>query len=152
MIFTSSSFLAAIPRHAGRIVRMEYTGEGPIQETLIFAGKGITFDTGGANIKVANYMNGMHRDKCGAAAVAGFFRTLLHLRPPHLKVIGLMAFVRNSIGADAYLPDEILTSLAGRRVRIVNTDAEGRVVLTDMLYYAKEEVSAVQKSLPCIKL
>ncbi|VDL92959.1 unnamed protein product [Schistocephalus solidus] len=127
-----------VERHDGRIVTMEYQGSGTPQETLLFTGKGITFDTGGANIKTHNYMQGMHRDKCGAAAVAGFFKTLSMLKPSSLKVMGFMAFVRNSPGADAYIPDEILTSLAGRRVRVVNTDAEGRVVLTDMLYYAKE--------------
>ncbi|KAL7065438.1 hypothetical protein AAHC03_04338 [Spirometra sp. Aus1] len=127
-----------VERHDGRIVTMEYQGAGAPQETLLLTGKGITFDTGGANIKIQNYMQGMHRDKCGAAAVAGFFKTLSMLKPSSLKVMGFMAFVRNSPGADAYIPDEILTSLAGRRVRVVNTDAEGRVVLTDMLYYAKE--------------
>ncbi|VDN21140.1 unnamed protein product [Dibothriocephalus latus] len=120
---------------------MEYQGSNTTDEALLLAGKGITFDSGGANIKVKNYMQGMHRDKCGAAAVAGFFKTVSMLKPGSLKVMGFMAFVRNSPGADAYIPDEILTSLAGRRVRVVNTDAEGRVVLTDMLYYAKEAVS-----------
>nr|VZI30909.1 unnamed protein product [Spirometra erinaceieuropaei] len=127
-----------VERHDGRIVTMEYQGAGAPQETLLLTGKGITFDSGGANIKIKNFMQGMHRDKCGAAAVAGFFKTLSMLKPSSLKVMGFMAFVRNSPGADAYIPDEILTSLAGRRVRVVNTDAEGRVVLTDMLYYAKE--------------
>ncbi|VDL91327.1 unnamed protein product [Schistocephalus solidus] len=137
-----------VERHDGRIVTMEYQGSGTPQETLLFTGKGITFDTGGANIKTHNYMQGMHRDKCGAAAVAGFFKTLSMLKPRSLKVMGFMAFVRNSPGADAYIPDEILTSLAGRRVRVVNTDAEGRVVLTDMLYYAKE--AALKESNPHI--
>ncbi|VDN22680.1 unnamed protein product [Dibothriocephalus latus] len=130
--------LQRVERHDGRIVMMEYQGSSAPEETLLLAGKGITFDTGGANIKIGKFMQGMHRDKCGAAAVAGFFKTVSMLKPSSLKVMGFMAFVRNSAGADAYIPDEILTSLAGRRVRVVNTDAEGRVVLTDMLYYAKE--------------
>lgn len=86
-------------------------------------------------------MAGMHRDKCGAAAVAGFFKTLSLLKPEGLNVCGYLALVRNSIGSDAYIADEIITARSGCRVRIGNTDAEGRMVMTDLLCEAKEQVS-----------
>ncbi|KAJ8396923.1 hypothetical protein AAFF_G00012460 [Aldrovandia affinis] len=89
----------AVPRHQGRVIKLAYCGEGPVQHTLMLVGKGITYDTGGADIKAGGVMAGMHRDKCGAAAVAGFFQVLAELKPKHLKVVGAMAMVRNSVGS-----------------------------------------------------
>jgi len=129
----------AVPRHQGRVVKLQYCGEGPIQKTLMLVGKGITYDTGGADIKAGGFMAGMHRDKCGAAAVAGFFQILAKMRPQHLKVVGSLAMVRNSVGADCYVADELVTSRAGRRVRVGNTDAEGRMVMVDLLCEMKEK-------------
>ncbi|EDV22798.1 expressed hypothetical protein, partial [Trichoplax adhaerens] len=128
-----------VPRHNGRIVYLEYTGEGAIEETLLLVGKGVTMDTGGADLKVNGVMRGMHRDKCGAATVAGFFQILSRLRPKNIKVMGGMALVRNSIGTDCYVCDEIITSRAGVRVRVVNTDAEGRMAMSDVLCRMKEK-------------
>ena len=91
-------------------------------------------------------MAGMHRDKCGAAAVAGFFQTLSLLKPKGLKVIGSMSMVRNSVGSDCYVSDEIITSRAGVRIRVGNTDAEGRMVMADLLCYMKERVGAYTTS------
>eukprot|EP00128_Syssomonas_multiformis_P007860 Colp12_sorted_trinity150504_noHs@987 len=127
-----------VPRHRPCIVELEYVGEGPITHTLMLVGKGVTYDTGGADVKTGGAMQGMHRDKCGAAAVAGFFQTLAVLRPAHLKVVGRLALVRNSIGSDAYVADEIIKSRAGVRVRVGNTDAEGRMAMTDVLARLKE--------------
>jgi len=80
----------------------------------------------------------MHRDKCGAASVCGFFRIIAFLKPPGLRVYGSMACVRNSVGEDCYVSDEIVTSRAGVRVRVGNTDAEGRMVMADLLCEMKE--------------
>ncbi|XP_041855721.1 putative aminopeptidase W07G4.4 [Melanotaenia boesemani] len=135
-----------VPRHQARVIKLKYCGEGPIQKTLMLVGKGITYDTGGADIKAGGVMAGMHRDKCGAAAVAGFFQILAHLKPKHLKVIGSMAMVRNSVGADCYVADELVVSRAGRRVRVGNTDAEGRMVMVDLLCEMKEK--AIQEINP----
>lgn len=129
----------AVPRHQARVIKLEYCGEEPIQKTLMLVGKGITYDTGGADIKAGGFMAGMHRDKCGAAAVAGFFQILAKLRPQHLKVVGSLAMVRNSVGADCYVADELVVSRAGRRVRVGNTDAEGRMVMVDLLCEMKEK-------------
>uniref|UniRef100_A0A672YJH8 Putative aminopeptidase W07G4.4 n=1 Tax=Sphaeramia orbicularis TaxID=375764 RepID=A0A672YJH8_9TELE len=128
----------SVPRHQARVIKMTYCGEGPIQTTLMLVGKGITYDTGGADIKAGGVMAGMHRDKCGAAAVAGFFQIVSKLKPRHLKVVGAMAMVRNSVGADCYVADELVVSRAGRRVRVGNTDAEGRMVMVDLLCEMKD--------------
>lgn len=128
-----------VPRHQGRVIKLQYCGSGPITKTLMLVGKGITYDTGGADIKAGGFMAGMHRDKCGAAAVAGFFQILAKLKPKHLKVIGSMAMVRNSVGAECYVADELVVSRAGRRVRVGNTDAEGRMVMVDLLCEMKEK-------------
>uniref|UniRef100_A0A3Q1J7X1 Cytosol aminopeptidase domain-containing protein n=1 Tax=Anabas testudineus TaxID=64144 RepID=A0A3Q1J7X1_ANATE len=129
----------AVPRHQARVIKLQYCGDGPIQKTLMLVGKGITYDTGGADIKAGGIMAGMHRDKCGAAAVAGFFQILAKLKPKHLKVVGSMSMVRNSVGSDCYVADELLVSRAGRRVRVGNTDAEGRMVMVDLLCEMKEK-------------
>jgi len=80
----------------------------------------------------------MHRDKCGAAFVAGFFKTLTLLKPKGLKVHGFMCMARNSVGEECYVADELITTRANRRIRIGNTDAEGRMVMVDLLCEAKE--------------
>ena len=128
-----------VKRHQPRVIRLEYTGEGAISKTLYFAGKGITFDTGGADLKVGGHMAGMSRDKGGAAAVAGFMKVVAQLNPPGIKVVAELGAVRNSIGAEAFVPDEIITGHAGKRVRVGNTDAEGRMVLADILSHLREE-------------
>jgi leucyl aminopeptidase len=127
-----------VPRYQARIIKLTYQGEGPVEETLMFVGKGVTLDTGGLDVKTNGHMVGMSRDKSGAAAVAGFFKTLEILRPKNIKVVGTMSVVRNGIGPESYSCDEILTARSGRRVRVVNTDAEGRMVMLDPLCEMKE--------------
>ena len=128
-----------VERHQPRVIRLEYTGEGEIEHTLYLAGKGITFDTGGADLKVGGHMAGMSRDKGGAAAAAGIMKVLAAYRPKGIKVVAELGAVRNSIGSDAFVPDEIITGHAGKRVRVGNTDAEGRMVLADILSHFREE-------------
>ena len=133
-----------VPRHAPCVVELEYRSpdQSQVQEELYFIGKGINYDTGGADLKVGGNMVGMSRDKCGAAAVAGLIATAARLQPVQVNIRARLAFVRNSIGPDAYVADEIITSRAGVRVRVGNTDAEGRMVMTDLLARAKEEALA----------
>jgi len=96
-------------------------------------------------------MAGMSRDKCGAAAVAGFILTVCLLQPASLRVVGSMALVRNSCGADSYVSDEIIKSHAGVRVKVGNTDAEGRMVLSDILSHLRvRALSAVNPRLMTI--
>lgn len=127
----------SVDRHRPCVIRLGYEGRGPIRETLLFAGKGVTYDTGGADLKVSGHMAGMSRDKGGAAAVVGFLKTVADLQPQGLRVVAEIGAVRNSIGPDAYVADEIITSHAGVRVRVGNTDAEGRMVLADLLSHLR---------------
>lgn len=130
-----SSF--GVPRHQPRVVKVEYCAEGEISHSYFFAGKGVVYDTGGADIKIAGGMAGMSRDKGGAAAVAGLMKTLSMLKPKGVRVVAELGLVRNSIGSEAFVTDEIITSHAGVRVRIGNTDAEGRLVLADLLSHLR---------------
>lgn len=127
----------AVSRHQPRVVKLEYKAEGPIERSYFFAGKGVVYDTGGADLKVGGAMAGMSRDKGGAAAVAGLMKTLALLKPKGVRVVAELGLVRNSIGSEAFVTDEIITSHAGVRVRIGNTDAEGRLVLADLLSHLR---------------
>lgn len=137
---------ASVPRHAGRIVFLEYRPSKPAKKTVILVGKGVTYDTGGADVKAGGVMAGMSRDKCGAANVAGFLKVVDHMKPEDTIVIGVLCLVRNSIGSESYVADEIITSRAGVRIRIGNTDAEGRLCMADALCQMKER--CVNEKLP----
>ncbi|XP_046976294.1 putative aminopeptidase W07G4.4 [Vanessa cardui] len=129
-----------VDRHKARVVEIEYKSSNPnrVTETLMLVGKGVTYDTGGADIKISGKMAGMSRDKCGAAAVAGFLKTCSILKPPHLKVIGVLCLCRNSVGSDSYVSDELIVSRGGKTVRVTNTDAEGRLAMADSLFKLSE--------------
>ncbi|XP_014601103.1 PREDICTED: putative aminopeptidase W07G4.4 [Polistes canadensis] len=131
---------SVIPRHAGRIIFLTYEPQNPacVLETVMLVGKGVTYDTGGADIKCQGNMSGMSRDKCGAAACAGFMQVVNLLQPPTVKVVVALCMVRNSVGENAYVSDEIITAKSGARVRVGNTDAEGRMIMADALYHIKE--------------
>ncbi|WP_105257985.1 M17 family metallopeptidase [Pseudoalteromonas sp. T1lg88] len=128
----------AVERHHPRVVKLAYVPEGDVERTLIFVGKGLVYDTGGADLKVGGFMAGMSRDKGGAASVAGFMKAVAEAQPKGVKVIAYLAVVRNSIGSDCFVPDEIITGREGVRVRIGNTDAEGRLAMGDLLSEAKD--------------
>ncbi|WP_224365267.1 aminopeptidase [Hyalangium versicolor] len=127
-----------VEHHRPCVVTLELVPEGPVTRTVLFAGKGVTYDMGGADLKTNGGMAGMSRDKGGAATVAGLIRALAELKIPGLRVIAQLGMVRNSIGEESFVSDEIITSRAGVRVRIGNTDAEGRLVLADLLAALKE--------------
>ncbi|RUO78286.1 leucyl aminopeptidase family protein [Pseudidiomarina taiwanensis] len=136
-----------VERHWPCVIRLEYTTPTAAQ-TLLMAGKGIVYDTGGADLKTGGHMAGMSRDKGGAAGVAGFVKTVAAMAPKDINVIAELGCVRNSIGADAFVADEIITAHSGVRVRIGNTDAEGRLVLADLLSHLRERaLSSVKPQL-----
>merc|ERR1719216_589152 len=114
---------STVPRHDGRVIWLTYKPEGTVKKTVYLVGKGITYDTGGADIKAGGVMAGMSRDKCGAAAAAGVMATVSQLAPAGVRVVVAMAMVRNSVGSNCYVADEIITSRAGVRLRVGNTDA-----------------------------
>lgn len=137
-----------VEKQVPAVVRLEFEGEGPIDQSLFLVGKGITYDTGGADLKTGGHMAGMSRDKGGAAAVAGFVKTVAEMKPKGVKVVAELAFVRNNIDNLAFVADEIITGRSGVRVRIGNTDAEGRLVMADPLAkLTQEATSAVNPSL-----
>lgn len=125
-----------VERHHPRVIRMSY-GDPNAPKSIFLAGKGLSYDTGGADIKAGGVMAGMSRDKGGGAAVAGLFQALEALRPKDVYVAAEIGCVRNSIGEDCFVSDEIIRSHAGARVRIGNTDAEGRLVLADLLSHLR---------------
>ncbi|MCC5879540.1 MAG: leucyl aminopeptidase family protein [Idiomarina sp.] len=136
------------PRQRPCVIRLEYTGSGEITDSLFMVGKAITYDTGGADLKTGGHMAGMSRDKGGAAGVAGFVKAVAELKPANLKVVAEIGAAKNSIGSDAFVSDEIITARSGVRVRIGNTDAEGRLVMADCLSRLRElALNAVNPSL-----
>jgi leucyl aminopeptidase len=129
---------SVVERHRPAVVTLDYLPPGPVARTVVLAGKGVTYDTGGADLKTDGHMAGASRDKGGAGAVAGLVRAVAELGLPGVRVVGLLGMVRNSVGEESYVSDEILHARAGVRVRVGNTDAEGRLVLADLLARARE--------------
>jgi leucyl aminopeptidase len=146
LLFAVARASIEVERHRPRVIHLEYMPEGEVTKTIYLAGKGITYDTGGADLKVNGHMAGMSRDKGGAAAVAGLMLSIDRLKPKGVRVVAQIGAVRNSIGAEAYVPDEIIMSHAGVRVRVGNTDAEGRMVLSDLLSHMR--VQALKEPSP----
>ena len=103
---------------------------------IVLVGKGLTFDSGGISIKPAEGMDEMKYDMCGAAAVYGVMRMVAELQLP-LNVIGVLAGCENMPGGRAYRPGDVLTTMSGQTVEVLNTDAEGRLVLCDVLTYVE---------------
>jgi leucyl aminopeptidase len=121
------------------VVVMEYKGDkSNPDDCTALVGKGVTYDTGGLSIKPSNYMESMKSDMSGSAVVAGVIANLAQNKVKK-NVIGIVGLVENAIAGNAYKPDDILKSYSGRNVEIVNTDAEGRLVLADILSYVQEK-------------
>lgn len=106
------------------------------QGPVVLVGKGITFDSGGVSIKPAATMDEMKFDMCGAASVLGTFQTIAQLGLP-LEVIGLIPTCENMVSGRANKPGDVVTSMSGQTIEILNTDAEGRLILCDALTYAE---------------
>ena len=119
----------------GRIISMEYQSERS-EAPVVLVGKGITFDTGGISLKPGAGMDEMKYDMCGAASVLGTMRALCESRLP-LHVVGTIAAAENMPSGKATRPGDIVTTMSGQTVEILNTDAEGRLVLCDTLTYVK---------------
>ena len=118
-----------------RFITLEYIPEGGERETVVFVGKGITFDTGGISLKPGKGMEEMKHDMSGAAAVLGAMQVIGNIKPD-LHVVGLIAASENMPSGTAIKPGDVVTSYSGKTVEIINTDAEGRLVLADALGYA----------------
>jgi leucyl aminopeptidase len=117
-----------------KLAIMRYQGGGD-SKPFVFVGKGITFDTGGVNIKPSAALEEMKFDMCGAASVFGLMETVARLQP-NINVIGITPLVENMCDGNAYRPSDVVKTMAGHQVEILNTDAEGRLILCDALTYA----------------
>lgn len=116
---------------------IEYKGAAnPDDKPIVLIGKGLTFDSGGISIKPSDGMDEMKYDMCGAATVFGVMRAVAELQLP-LNVVGILAGCENMPDGRAYRPGDILTTMSGQTVEVLNTDAEGRLVLCDTLTYAE---------------
>ncbi|MFD1106732.1 leucyl aminopeptidase [Sphingobium olei] len=124
------------PREA-RLLAMEWDGtNGAAEKPVVFVGKGVTFDTGGISIKPAAGMEDMKWDMGGAGAVAGAMKALAG-RKAKARVVGICGLVENMPDGNAQRPGDIVTSMSGQTIEVLNTDAEGRLVLCDALTWAQ---------------
>ena len=122
----------------GRLIRLDYLGaEDPKSPPIVLVGKGITFDTGGISLKKPESMDEMKFDMCGAAAVLGAIHAAAEAKLP-LNVIAIAAAAENMPSGKASRPGDVVTAMSGTTVEILNTDAEGRLVLCDALTYARK--------------
>ncbi len=119
-----------------RFIVLRYQGAAKTEAPVVLVGKGITFDTGGISIKPTSEMDEMKFDMCGAASVLGAFRALAELQPA-INVVGLIPSCENMPDGRALKPGDVVTSMSGQTIEILNTDAEGRLILCDALTYAE---------------
>jgi len=122
-----------------RVVIMRWNGGEKGAAPIAFVGKGVVFDSGGISIKPAAGMEDMKGDMGGAAVVTGLMHALAARKAP-VNVVGAIGLVENMPDAGAQRPGDIVTSLSGQTIEVINTDAEGRLVLCDVLWHVKEEI------------
>ena len=132
------SFLAVAQgsAEAPRFIVMHYQGAAKTRKPLVLVGKGITFDSGGISLKPGGEMDEMKFDMGGAASVVGTLRAVAQLKPA-INVIGVIAACENMPSGTALKPGDVVTSMSGQTIEVLNTDAEGRLVLCDALTYAE---------------
>ena len=119
-----------------KFIVMNYKGSRSKVKPIVLVGKGVTFDTGGISLKPGANMDEMKFDMCGAASVFGAMKTVTRLRLP-INVVGIVPAVENMPGSNASRPGDVVTSMSGQTIEILNTDAEGRLALADALTYAE---------------
>jgi len=123
-------------RQPAKLIVFQYRGGPAKQKPVVLVGKGVTFDTGGISLKPAATMDEMKFDMCGAASVFGTIKACLELELPQ-NVVGLVPATENMPGGLATRPGDVVTSMSGQTIEILNTDAEGRLILADALSYAE---------------
>ncbi len=123
--------------HEARLVVMRWDGGKQGEQPVAFIGKGVTFDTGGISIKPAGGMEDMKGDMAGAACVVGLMHALAR-RKAKANVIGAIGLVENAVDGNAQRPGDVVKSMSGQTIAVLNTDAEGRLVLADVLWYIQD--------------
>ena len=122
-----------------KLAIMKWTGhKNKKKKPIAFVGKGVSFDTGGVSLKPANGMQEMKYDMGGSGVVVGLMKALA-LRKAKVNAIGVVGLVENHIGNMATRPSDVVTSYSGQTIEVLNTDAEGRLVLADALWYTQEQ-------------
>jgi leucyl aminopeptidase len=121
-----------------RLVSMKWNGGAKGSKPVALVGKGVTFDTGGISLKPGAGMDEMKGDMGGAAAVAGAMKAIA-LRKAKANVVGVVALVENMPGPNAQRPGDIVTTMSGQTIEVLNTDAEGRLILADAVWYAQDK-------------
>ena len=119
-----------------QLITMQYQGADKSVQPHVLVGKGITFDSGGISLKPGAGMDEMKFDMCGAASVFGVMQAIITLKPK-INLVGIVAAAENMPSDRATKPGDVVTSMAGKTIEVLNTDAEGRLVLCDALTYAK---------------
>lgn len=122
-------------RQDGKLLAIEYMGGDKKQAPIVLVGKGVTFDSGGISLKPGAAMDEMKFDMCGAASVLGILSACAELQLP-INIVGIIPTVENMPDGSAIKPGDIVTSMSGKTIEILNTDAEGRLILCDALTYA----------------
>lgn len=125
--------------HPPRLVHLVYKPEGEAKHKVAFVGKGVTFDTGGYNLKPGSSMLNMHCDMAGAAAVLGAAKAIGALKPANVEVHFVVPTAENAIANNSFKPQDIFRGYGGKTVEIHNTDAEGRLILADALAYIQAQ-------------
>ena len=120
-----------------KLIILKYTGTVEDERPVVLVGKGITFDSGGLSLKSGENMMQMKYDMCGAAGVMGAFVSCARLQPP-INVVCIVAAVENMPDGNACRPGDVLTSMSGKTIEVLNTDAEGRLILCDALTYCEK--------------
>ena len=120
------------------LVTMEWNGAKNKSKPLAFVGKGVTFDTGGYSLKPARFMEDMTYDMAGSAAVVGLMKSLA-LRKANINAVGVVGLVENMVSGIAQRPGDIVKSYSGKTIEVLNTDAEGRLVLADALTFTEKK-------------
>ena len=121
-----------------RLITIKYQGKPEWEDVIGFVGKGVTYDTGGYSLKPRDGMVGMKGDMGGAAAVLGAMRIIGETRPKQ-NVVAVIGSTDNMVSGEAFKPDDVITMYNGKTVEVLNTDAEGRLVLADAMTYAKQQ-------------
>ncbi|MCD6055128.1 MAG: Leucyl aminopeptidase [Gammaproteobacteria bacterium] len=128
--------VSAGSKEPAKLIIMEYRNGAKTEKPVVLVGKGITFDTGGLSLKAPGAMISMKYDMAGGAAVFGAIKAASQLQLP-INLVGIIAAVENMPSGEATRPEDVVTSLSGQTIEILNTDAEGRLVLCDAITYAK---------------
>lgn len=123
--------------NAAKLIVLKYTGAAKDRRPVALVGKGITFDSGGLSLKSGENMMQMKFDMCGAAGVIGAFLACVKMQL-EINVVCIVAAVENMPDGDAYRPGDVLTSMSGKTIEVLNTDAEGRLVLCDAITYSEK--------------